>query len=69
MTDKDLAQATMEIEDARTMGEFEDAQIYKYHIDSGVVTKNEVRSDLGLEAVAGGDAPIEIVQPSQSGGE
>jgi len=70
LSDDDLAQATMEIEEAKTMGEFEDAQIYKYHIDSGVVSKNEVRSDLGLEAVSGGDSPIEMIQPSQqSGGE
>lgn len=46
----------------------QEAQIYKYHIDSGVVTKNEVRDDLGLDPISGGDAPMPVNQ-SASGGE
>jgi phage gp29-like protein len=32
-------------------------QIFKYHIDSGVVTVNEVRASLGLSPIPGGDVP------------
>ena len=32
-----------------------ETQIYKYHIDSGLVTPNEVREKIGLDEVTGGD--------------
>ena len=56
LNDADLVRAVDEIEQgAEQLGQFEKGQIYKYHIDGGVVTQNEARSDLGLNPMAGGD--------------
>ena len=45
----------------------EDAQIFKYHIDSGVVTVNEVRAALGLGPVAGGGKLMQRATPGTEG--
>jgi len=63
LADEDLVMAIKEIEDdTKQLGQFEKGQIYKYHIDGGVVSPNEARVDLGLDPMAGGDviekAPI-----------
>lgn len=43
--------------------------IYAYHMDAGVVTKNEVRAQLGLDPIDGGDALIEpVTAPSDTSG-
>jgi hypothetical protein len=56
--DSDLSKANAEIDSVNTVGVFDDSlQIYKYHIDSEIVTKNEVRDSLGLEPTADGDQP------------
>jgi len=36
-------------------------KIYKYHLDYGIVSKNEVRSRVGEKSVPGGDVPAEPV--------
>ena len=65
LDDKALATAHDEIDTATTaVGDFaKETQIYKYHIDSGLVTPNEVREKIGLEEVAGGDQLLEPVAP------
>jgi len=56
LNDEDLVKAVLEIEQGtEQLGQFEKGQIYKYHIDGGVVTQNEARNDLGLNPLAGGD--------------
>ena len=56
LNDEDLVSAVLEIKQATgQLGQFEKGQIYKYHIDGGVVTQNEARNDLGLNPMAGGD--------------
>ena len=56
LDDLDLAEAYKEIDAGGDMDQgFEKGQIYKYHIDGGVVTQNEARNDLGLTPMAGGD--------------
>ena len=56
LNDEDLVNAVLEIEQGTEQVEqFEKGQIFKYHIDGGVVTQNEARSDLGLSPMAGGD--------------
>ena len=56
LNDADLVRAVDEIEQgSEQLGQFEKGQIYKYHIDGGVVTQNEARNDLGLNPLAGGD--------------
>jgi hypothetical protein len=62
LDDQELQQSYDEIEEGtRNVGDFsERTQIYKYHIDSGVVSANEVRQKIGLEDVDGGD---ELIQP------
>ena len=56
LNDDDLVKALFEIEQGtEQLGQFEKGQIYKYHIDGGIVTQNEARNDLGLDALAGGD--------------
>ncbi len=59
--DEDLVAAINEIETSVVAaGQYnDDAQIFKYHIDSGVVTRNEAREGLGLDPVSGGDKPVE----------
>jgi hypothetical protein len=61
LSDEDVVNAIREIEESTlTIGQFDDeAQIFKYHIDSGVVTRNEAREGLGLDPVSGGDKPVE----------
>jgi len=68
LDDEKLAQAHEEIIDStRAVGDFsERTQIYKYHIDSGAVSLNEVREKIGLDEVPGGD---ELIEPSDNGGE
>jgi len=70
LDDQVLAQAHEEIETATTaVGDFaKETQIYKYHIDSGMVTPNEVREKIGLDEVAGGDVLVEPVQTVTDGG-
>ncbi len=69
LDDQVLAQAHAEIEEATTaVGDFtKETQIYKYHIDSGMVTPNEVREKIGLEDIAGGDTLVEPVQTVTDG--
>jgi hypothetical protein len=57
LDDEVLAMAHEEInENTVAIGDFSDkTQIYKYHIDSGLVTPNEVREKIGLDEVSGGD--------------
>lgn len=57
LDDEVLAMAHEEInENTVAIGDFSDkTQIYKYHIDSGLVTPNEVREKIGLDEVTGGD--------------
>ena len=57
LDDEALAMAHEEInENTVAIGDFSDkTQIYKYHIDSGLVTPNEVREKIGLDEVSGGD--------------
>jgi len=56
-------------ENTRNVGDFsERTQIYKYHMDGGVVTPNEVRQKIGLAEVSGGDQlipPTEQSTPNQ----
>jgi len=68
LDDEKLAQAHEEIiESTRAVGDFsERTQIYKYHIDSGAVSLNEVREKIGLDEVPGGDT---LIEPSNNGGE
>jgi len=67
LDDETLHQAHDEIdENTRNVGDFsERTQIYKYHIDSGVVSPNEVRQKIGLEDIVGGDELIEPILPQQ----
>jgi hypothetical protein len=69
LDDQVLAQAHEEIETATTaVGDFtKETQIYKYHIDSGLVTPNEVREKIGLDEIAGGDVLVEPVQTVTDG--
>jgi hypothetical protein len=57
LDDEVLAMSHEEInENTVAIGDFSDkTQIYKYHIDSGLVTPNEVREKIGLDEVSGGD--------------
>lgn len=57
LDDELLARAHSEIEESSSvLGDFKkETQIYKYHIDSGLVTPNEVREKIGLDEVDGGD--------------
>lgn len=41
--------------------ESEVGQLFKYHFDYGVITKNEARSRLGLDPIEGGDEPPQPV--------
>ena len=70
LDDQVLSQAHDEIDEATTaVGDFaKETQIYKYHIDSGLVTPNEVREKIGLDEVTGGDQLIEPVQTLTDGG-
>ena len=70
LDDNVLAQAHGEIEEATTaVGDFaKETQIYKYHIDSGLVTPNEVREKIGLDEIAGGDQLVEPIQTLTDGG-
>jgi len=67
LDDETLHQAHDEIDEGtRNVGDFsERTQIYKYHIDSGVVSPNEVRQKIGLEDIVGGDELIEPIVPQQ----
>jgi hypothetical protein len=69
LDDQVLAQAHEEIETATTaVGDFaKETQIYKYHIDSGLVTPNEVREKIGLDEIAGGDQLVEPIQTLTDG--
>ena len=69
LDDQVLAQAHEEIEIATTaVGDFaKETQIYKYHIDSGLVTPNEVREKIGLDEIEGGDQLVEPVQTLTDG--
>ena len=69
LDDNVLAQAHDEIETATTaVGDFaKETQIYKYHIDSGLVTPNEVREKIGLDEIAGGDELVEPIQTLTDG--
>ena len=69
LDDQVLAQAHAEIEESTTaVGDFaKETQIYKYHIDSGLVTPNEVREKIGLDEIAGGDQLVEPVQTLTNG--
>ena len=50
------------------VGDFaKETQIYKYHIDSGLVTPNEVREKIGLDEIAGGDQLVEPIQTLTDG--
>ena len=67
LTDEDLVMATKELEEAGSqLGDFESGQIYKYHIDSGVVSKNEARSDLGLDPIPDGDKITEKAEDAKA---
>ena len=70
LDDEVLGTAHAEIEEATTaVGDFaKETQIYKYHIDSGLVTPNEVRQKIGLEDVTGGDQLLDPVAPPTNGG-
>ena len=70
LDDEILNQAHDEIEAATTaVGDFaKETQIYQYHIQSGLVTPNEVREKIGLEEVPGGDELIEPIAPTPNGG-
>jgi hypothetical protein len=70
LDDEVLGTAHAEIEEATTaVGDFaKETQIYKYHIDSGLVTPNEVRQKIGLEEVSGGDQLLDPVAPPINGG-
>ncbi len=69
LDDQVLAQAHEEIETATTaVGDFtKETQIYKYHIDSGLVTPNEVREKIGLDEIVGGDVLVGPVQTVTDG--
>jgi len=69
LDDEVLAQAHAEIDEQTTaVGDFDKTtQIYKYHIDSGLVTPNEVRQKIGLENVAGGDTLLDAVEAQNVG--
>jgi len=43
-------------------------QIFKYHVDAGIVTVNEVRHSLGLPLVEGGDVPTKPPAAPEAGG-
>jgi hypothetical protein len=45
-----------------------DAKIFKYHIDSGVVSANEVREGIGLGPVSGGSALMESASDAEAEG-
>ena len=61
LNDEDLVNAVYEIEQGtEQLGQFEKGQIYKYHIDAGVVSPNEARIDLGLDPMAGGDVITKV---------
>ena len=68
LDDEMLSMAHSEIEESTTaIGDFKkETQIYKYHIDSGLVTPNEVREKIGLDEVQGGDELLErvVAQPN-----
>lgn len=70
LDDEKLARVHVEIEASTTaVGDYSDkTQIYAYHMDSGVVTANEVREKIGLEDVAGGDQLLQpkVSQPSEA---
>jgi len=59
-----LVKAHEEIDEQTTaVGDFDKTtQIYKYHIDSGVVSSNEVRDKIGLDPIEGGDKLIESTE-------
>ena len=63
LDDEMLDTAHKEIDEAtNAVGDFSDkTQIYKYHIDAGLVTSNEVREKVGLGELAGGDVLLEPV--------
>jgi hypothetical protein len=69
LDDELLNQSHTEIDELTTaVGDFDQTtQIYKYHIDSGMVTPNEVRQKIGLEEVPGGDVLVEPVQDDPVG--
>lgn len=48
------------------LGGSEAGKVYEYHMDYGILTKNEVRQKLGLPPVPGGDKLIEPPQPLQA---
>ena len=60
LDDQQLNEAHEEINQLTTaVGDFDrTTQIYKYHIDAGLVTPNEVRQKIGLDEFAGGDALV-----------
>ena len=64
LDDELLAKAHEEIDlNTEAVGDFSQrTQVYKYHIDSGLVTANEVREKIGLDEVAGGDELLPRVQ-------
>lgn len=45
------------------------APMFKYHLDAGIPTVNEVRESLGLDPRPGGDVPTQASQPTGPGGE
>lgn len=71
LDDDDLVVAHQEItENTVAIGDFSDkTQIYKYHMDAGLVTANEVREKIGLDEVAGGDSLLtpnaDAAQPTE----
>ena len=48
-----------------------ETQVFKYHMDYGTLTTNEIRARLGLPpALVGGDEPPEpVAQPPSAGGQ
>jgi len=69
LDDELLAQSHTEIEElTQVVGDFSDkTQIYKYHIDAGLVTSNEVREKVGLTDLAGGDTLLPPVSTPSKG--
>jgi len=43
--------------------------IFKYHLDAGIATVNEVRATLGLPPIEGGDVPTKAPAANTNGGE
>jgi hypothetical protein len=67
LDDEKLARAHVEIEQNTVgLGDFnKQTQIYKYHIDAGIVSANEVRDKIGLDDVDGGDELLERASNDQ----